>query len=107
MCDLPPLAARGAPDSAAGETNDQRHKNSPTAPHGPQLTAQGKVSAGTATVRVRGDIEPVLDVLSSALRRTSFGAQEMQDVRAALHAALDNAVRHGHQDNAARQVRIR
>jgi anti-sigma regulatory factor (Ser/Thr protein kinase) len=99
MCDLPPLAC-GSSDSVAGDNDGQIS-------HGPQLTALGKVSAGTATVRGHGDIESVLDVLGSALRRTSFSNQEMQEVRAALHAALDNAVRHGHRGDSARQVHIR
>jgi anti-sigma regulatory factor (Ser/Thr protein kinase) len=71
------------------------------------LTALGKVSAGTATVRHPRDVDPVLDILSDVLRRAGFDLQETLNVRIAVREAVVNAVQHGHRDDITRQVRIR
>jgi len=70
-------------------------------------TASGRVWAGTATVRTMADIASVLHVLLDALQRNDFTAPEIQSIRLAVHEAIANAVKHGHQSDPGKQVRIR
>ena len=86
---------------AVGESPSQ--PNEPSAP----LTASGRVWAGTATVRTCDDIASVLQILLDALQRNQFPAPEIQGIRLAVHEAIVNALRHGHQGDASKQVRIR
>jgi len=71
------------------------------------LASSGRVWAGTATVRTVGDIAPVLQILLDALQRNNFRAQEIDSIRLAVQEAILNAVKHGHQDDPGKQVRIR
>jgi serine/threonine-protein kinase RsbW len=71
------------------------------------LIASGRVWAGTATVRTLADIASVLQVLLDALERNDFPAPEIQSIHLAVHEAIANAVKHGHQSDPGKQVRIR
>jgi len=71
------------------------------------LASSGRVWAGTATVRTADDIGPVLQILLDALQRNNFPAEEIDGIREAVQEAILNAVRHGHQDDPSKQVRIR
>jgi serine/threonine-protein kinase RsbW len=71
------------------------------------LAASGRVWAGTATVRTVSDITPVLQILHDALQRNNFHAEEIDSIRLAVHEAIRNALKHGHQDDPGKQVRIR
>jgi serine/threonine-protein kinase RsbW len=73
----------------------------------PPLTASGRVWAGTATVRTKDDVASVLQILLDALQRNHFPAPEIEGIRLAVNEAIVNALRHGHQGDASKQVRIR
>jgi len=71
------------------------------------LTASGRVWAGTATVRTRDDMAAVLQVLLDALQRNDFSPHDVQGIHLAVQEAILNALRHGHQGDPSKQVRIR
>jgi serine/threonine-protein kinase RsbW len=71
------------------------------------LTPSGRVWAGTATVRTLDDIASVLQVLLDALQCNDFPALQIHSIRLAVHEAILNAVKHGHQNDPGKQVRIR
>lgn len=67
----------------------------------------GRVWAGTATVRIGRDIEPVLRILLDALRRDGFTPREVESVQLSVREAIHNAIAHGHKGDSTKQVRIR
>jgi len=83
---------------------DQTDRNGDTSR---PLTASGRVWAGTATVRTMDDIASVLQVLLDALQRNDFPPPQIHGIRLAVHEAIANAVKHGHQNDPGKQVRIR
>jgi serine/threonine-protein kinase RsbW len=98
--DLFLMQDRNSPDPAGDRPDRDRASSTP-------LTASGRVWAGTATVRTMADIASVLQVLLDALQRNDFPAREIQSIHLAVHEAIANAVKHGHQSDPGKQVRIR